>query len=131
MTKNRRNGNVSPLEQDNLDNDVSIAPMEARFPSRSAETKLEFPTGPPDLEALRSVTREWLVPVLVEKFLSEHGIGSHIRPENTSCQLVDTDGGAGATQTPGGDASGGTLCRSRQKRTAAECQRTRKTSTER
>lgn len=39
-----------------------------------AQTKLELPAGEPDLEGLRAVTREWLVPALVEKFLREHGI---------------------------------------------------------
>jgi hypothetical protein len=38
------------------------------------ETKLVLPDGEPNLEALRSVTREWLVPLLVEKFLREQGI---------------------------------------------------------
>jgi hypothetical protein len=37
------------------------------------ETKLELTIGEPDLEALHSVTREWLVPRLVEKFLRMHG----------------------------------------------------------
>ena len=131
MTRNRRNGNVSPPEHDNLDNDASTAPVEASFPGRRAETKLEFPTGQPDLEALRSITREWLVPVLVERFLHEQSISSRVRPENTACQFIDTEGGAGTTRTAGGDASGNTVCRSRQKRLAAECQRTRKTTTER
>lgn len=38
------------------------------------EVRLEFPDGDPDLEALRSVTREWLVPRLIEKFLLAHGV---------------------------------------------------------
>jgi hypothetical protein len=38
------------------------------------ETKLVLPDGEPNLEALRSVTRDWLVPILVEKFLREQGI---------------------------------------------------------
>ncbi len=38
------------------------------------ETKLALPDGEPNLDALRSVTREWLVPLLVEKFLLEQGI---------------------------------------------------------
>jgi len=38
------------------------------------ETKLVLPDGEPNLEALRSVTRDWLVPLLVEKFLREQGI---------------------------------------------------------
>ena len=39
-----------------------------------AETVLRLPSGEPDLEALQAVTREWLVPRLVEKFLRVHGI---------------------------------------------------------
>lgn len=37
-------------------------------------TCLALPGGEPDLEVLRSVTREWLVPRLVEKFLRVHAI---------------------------------------------------------
>lgn len=103
--------------------------MEARPPGGHAETKLEFPTGEPDLDALRSVTHEWLVPALVEKFLLEQGGGS--RPESTVCQLKNAEGGAGTTRTAGDDASGGTVCRFRQELPAAECQRTRKRTTER
>lgn len=43
-------------------------------PRRRGETRLEIPSGKPDLKALRSVTREWLVPLLVEKFLRDRGI---------------------------------------------------------
>jgi len=43
-----------------------------------AQTRLEFPAAEPDLEGLRAVTREWLVPALVERFLREHGI--QLRP---------------------------------------------------
>src|SRR5208337_5246912 len=35
--------------------------------------RLQFPPGEPDVGALRSATREWLVPRLVEKFLHIHG----------------------------------------------------------
>ena len=38
------------------------------------ETRLALPDGEPNLETLRSVTRDWLVPLLVEKFLREQGI---------------------------------------------------------
>jgi len=40
----------------------------------SGGTRLQLPPGEPDLETLRSVTREWLVPRLVEKFLRLHGV---------------------------------------------------------
>ncbi len=50
------------------------APDETLRPSRREETRLEIPAGEPDLEALRSVTRGWLVPLLVEKFLREQGV---------------------------------------------------------
>jgi hypothetical protein len=36
--------------------------------------RLLLPLGEPDLEALRAVTREWLVPRLVQEFLREHGV---------------------------------------------------------
>jgi hypothetical protein len=39
-----------------------------------SDTRLEISRNEPDVEALRSVTREWLVPVLVEKFLHDQGI---------------------------------------------------------
>jgi hypothetical protein len=48
--------------------------LEIHRPGRRQGTGLELPVGEPDLEALRSVTREWLVPRLVEKFLRMHGI---------------------------------------------------------
>lgn len=44
------------------------------------ETRLVLPDGEPNLEALRSVTRDWLVPLLVEKFLGEQGIELRARP---------------------------------------------------
>jgi hypothetical protein len=44
------------------------------------ETKLALPDGEPNLDALRSVTGEWLVPLLVEKFLRQQGIESRARP---------------------------------------------------
>jgi len=46
------------------------------------ETRLRLPTGKPDLESLGSVTREWLVPRLVDKFLRMHGIESTRSPEH-------------------------------------------------
>lgn len=36
--------------------------------------QLQLPHGEADIEALRSVTREWLVPRLVEKFLRVHDV---------------------------------------------------------
>ena len=47
------------------------------------ETKLVLPVGEPNLEALRSVTGEWLVPLLVEKFLREQGIELRTRRQAT------------------------------------------------
>ena len=46
----------------------------AAKPMLSGGARLQLPAGEPDLEALRSVTREWLVPRLVEKFLRTHGV---------------------------------------------------------
>ncbi len=130
MKKNSTEKHSQP-EQGNSDTGGSQAAAEAHFPGRRAENMLDFPTGRPDLDALRSVAREWLVPVLVEKFLREQGAGSGVPPENPACQFINTEGGAGTTRTAGGDASGGTVRQSRQKRPATECQRTRKTTTER
>lgn len=80
MKKNRSNGKISATEQGNLDKGESPAPVKIHLPGRRTETNLEFPTGQPDLDALRSVTREWLVPVLVEKFLRGQGVGLRARP---------------------------------------------------
>ncbi len=41
---------------------------------RGIDTRLEIPTGEPDLARLLSVTREWLVPLLVDEFLRERGV---------------------------------------------------------
>lgn len=64
----------------------------AAMVSQPRETKLALPSGEPDLEALRSVSREWLVPRLVEKFLREQGIDSRVRPENANCQFIYRNG---------------------------------------
>jgi hypothetical protein len=47
---------------------------ESLTPSQIGGTRLQFPLGEADIEELRSVTREWLVPRLVEKFLRLHGV---------------------------------------------------------
>jgi hypothetical protein len=131
MTRNNKNGRHLPGASKDAKACAPAAPSGPAAPARRAEAKLELPIGEPDLEALRSATREWLVPVLVEKFLREQGMHSRFQLENTVCvcQFIDTEGGTGTTRTAGGDASGGTVCRSRQKR-PAECHRTRKTTTE-
>jgi hypothetical protein len=45
-----------------------------KIPSDMQGTRLLISVGETHLEALRSVTREWLVPRLVDKFLRTHGI---------------------------------------------------------
>jgi hypothetical protein len=50
------------------------------------ETRLELPAGEPDLEALRSVTREWLVPRLVENFLCKQGVELRVSRTAAQCQ---------------------------------------------
>ena len=55
-------------------------------PHEQKEVRLGFPSGDPDLEGLRSVTREWLVPRLVEKFLRTHGV--ELRASGTSMQTL-------------------------------------------
>jgi len=56
----------------------------ANVTSRQPHTRLELPAGEPDLDGLRAVTREWLVPALVETFLREHGIQPRLRPRGES-----------------------------------------------
>ena len=42
--------------------------------SQPAGTRLQLPPGEADIQQLRTITREWLVPRLVEKFLRVHGV---------------------------------------------------------
>jgi hypothetical protein len=58
----------------NVSQESDERPLGLRRPGPRQGTRLEFPAGEPDLEALRSATREWLVPLLVERFLREQGI---------------------------------------------------------
>jgi len=57
-------------------------------PISSGGASLQLPPGEPDLEPLRSVTREWLVPRLVEKFLRTHGV--ELRAFRTATQSMST-----------------------------------------
>jgi len=74
MKKHHTNLKASRSGEGNVAQSVPGTTVEPRLPGRRGETKVQLPTGEPDLEALRSVTREWLVPLLVEKFLRERGI---------------------------------------------------------
>jgi len=59
--KTRTDGNPSG------ERDCSIAERRVSPNSKHRpDTRLEIAAGEPDLEALRSVTREWLVPLLVD-----------------------------------------------------------------
>ena len=49
-------------------------PATLSAPVSSGGIRLGLPPGKPDRDALRSATREWLVPLLVEKFLRLHGV---------------------------------------------------------
>jgi hypothetical protein len=62
---------------------------EIRRPSRRQGTGLELPVGEPDLEALRSATREWLVPLLVERFLRRQGIELRARSRPNCLSVLD------------------------------------------
>ena len=46
----------------------------AARPTSSGGAHLQLPLGQPDDAALRSITREWLVPRLIDKFLGLHGV---------------------------------------------------------
>jgi hypothetical protein len=74
MKQKRRNESSSIRESERVGEFAPKRLTELIVPGRRQETKVRLPTGEPDLEALRSVTREWLVPLLVEKFLRERGI---------------------------------------------------------
>jgi hypothetical protein len=64
---------------------------------------LRLPPGEADIEALRSVTREWLVPRLVEKFLRVHGFElKHARKfANAANQLQPSLSGEGSLMSAG------------------------------
>jgi len=90
MKKKRTNRKLSPFEQGSVDMCVPALPVEPRLPCRG-ETKIELPAGDPDLEALRAVTREWLVPLLVEKFLRQQGVELRARPNTSSGKTPISD----------------------------------------
>lgn len=58
-------------------------------PREQKDLRLDFPGGDPDLEGLRSVTREWLVPRLVEKFLLTHGV--ELRAPSTAVHSMQNE----------------------------------------
>ena len=80
MKQKRRNESSSIRERERVGEFARKRLTKSIVPGRRQETKVQLPTGEPDLEALRSVTREWLVPLLVEKFLREQGIELRARP---------------------------------------------------
>jgi hypothetical protein len=75
--------------------------LQSLTPSQPGGTRIQLPPGGADLEELRSVTREWLVPRLVEKFLQVHGVElkhSHLRanrlqplPSGQSAGAIEND----------------------------------------
>jgi hypothetical protein len=73
MPKNDRTGNS--FETTGSRSSRSGGPKRQASTSTSSRGggRLQLPHGEADIEALRSVTREWLVPRLVEKFLRVHG----------------------------------------------------------
>lgn len=68
----------STVNSKNIDKDRPSpsdgAQRPAAKPTSPDGSRLQLPPGEPDLDALRCVTREWLVPRLVDKFLRLHGI---------------------------------------------------------
>ncbi len=70
MTTKRKNSKKASKTK----RDVAEARSGRRAASWRMETRLAVPAGEPNLEALGSVTREWLVPLLVEEFLREQGV---------------------------------------------------------
>lgn len=74
MKRNEKKQSLSRCEGRCLGDSMPSDTAKDRSSKRRAQTRLELPTGKPDLEVLRSATREWLVPLLVEKFLREQGV---------------------------------------------------------
>jgi len=80
---------------------VPVRGNAAGFADRhETDTRLEIPAGEPDLARLRSVTQEWLVPLLVDEFLRERGVDLKQKPMtvNRKNQLSNAPirGGRGA-----------------------------------
>jgi hypothetical protein len=74
MAKNDRTMNHSDVPGSSVCFRSGRSKAESLRPSPPGGTRLQLPPGEADIEELRSVTREWLVPRLVEKFLRVHGI---------------------------------------------------------
>ena len=73
MPKKNRTVNSKNIDKDRPSpSDRTQRP--AAKPTSPGGAGLQLPPGQPDLDALRSVTRKWLVPRLVEEFLRVHGI---------------------------------------------------------
>jgi hypothetical protein len=133
MKQKKKNRAPSSREKGRVDELVHDESLEM-VPNRRQETRIELPAGKPDLEALRSVTREWLVPLLVEKFLREQGIELRARPnaEPGKTPISDplvAEGLATSQISPEADANlpGGSEKNGLDR--GAECQRMEKTTT--
>lgn len=74
MAKKKRTGSALSGESAAAQSRSPHSKRQPAMPISAGGTRLQLPPGEPDLEALRSATREWLVPRLVEKFLQVHGI---------------------------------------------------------
>ena len=92
-SESERNGTRSSRLRSGGPKPQSSVPASSRGGAR-----LRLPRGQADIEALRSVTREWLVPRLVEKFLRLHGFElNHTRKfANTANRLQPSLPGEGS-----------------------------------
>jgi hypothetical protein len=89
MSKNERAMNHSHVPGASVRSGRSRPGPLAR--SEPAGIRLQLPPGEADIEQLRSITREWLVPRLVEKFLRVHGVElkhSHQRANRVQPSLL-------------------------------------------
>lgn len=73
MPKKNRTLNSKNIDKDRPSPSDRVQRPAAK-PTSHGGARFQLPPGQPDLDALRSVTREWLVPRLVEEFLRVHGI---------------------------------------------------------
>jgi len=74
MPKNDRTGNSFETTGSRSSRSGGTKRQASTSTSSRAGGRLQLPHGEADIQALRSVTREWLVPRLVEKFLRVHGV---------------------------------------------------------
>jgi hypothetical protein len=99
MAKNDKTTNRSDVSgRPGVRSRSALSEAESLMPRQTGGIRLQLPPGEADIEELQSVTREWLIPRLVEKFLRVHRVQlKHSRQHATRLQpshLGDSAGSA-------------------------------------